>query len=59
MVRLAVFCDRSSVTLIRAIFTLLLFTGSISVLLVKPSGRVALLELGGAGHFPPDMLTFN
>jgi len=33
--------------------------GSISVLLVKPSGRVALLELGGAGHFPPDMLTFN
>ena len=34
-------------------------SGSITVLLIKPSGRVALLELGGAGHFPPEMLTFN
>ena len=33
--------------------------GSITVLLIKPSGRVSLLELGGAGHFPPEMLTFN
>jgi len=33
--------------------------GSISVLLIKPSGRVSLLELGGAGHFHPDLLTFN
>ena len=33
--------------------------GSITVLVIKPSGRVSLLELGGAGHFPPEMLTFN
>ena len=33
--------------------------GSITVLLIKPSGRVSLPELGGAGHFPPEMLTFN
>jgi len=33
--------------------------GSISVFIIKPSGRVSLLELGGAGHFHPDMLTFN
>jgi len=33
--------------------------GSITVLVIKPSGRVSLLELGGAGHFPTDMLTFN
>ena len=33
--------------------------GSITVFIIKPSGRVTLLELGGAGHFNPDMLTFN
>lgn len=33
--------------------------GSITVLVIKPSGRVSLLELGGAGHFNPDLLTFN
>jgi len=33
--------------------------GSITVLVIKASGRVSLLELGSAGHFPPDMLTFN
>jgi len=33
--------------------------GSITVLVIKPSGRVSLLELGGAGHFQPDLLTFN
>jgi len=33
--------------------------GSITVLVIKPSGRVSLLELGGAGHFQSDMLTFN
>jgi len=33
--------------------------GSISVFVIRPSGRVSLLELGGAGHFHPDMLTFN
>jgi len=33
--------------------------GSITVLVIKPSGRVSLLELGGAGHFDSEMLTFN
>jgi len=33
--------------------------GSITVLVIKPSGRVSLLELGGAGHFESNMLTFN
>ena len=33
--------------------------GSITVLVIKPSGKVSLLELGGAGHFEPDLLTFN
>jgi len=33
--------------------------GSISVFIIKPSGTVILRELGGAGHFHPDMLTFN
>jgi len=33
--------------------------GSITVFVIKPSGRVSLLELGGAGHFSPEMLTFN
>merc|ERR1712106_281646 len=33
--------------------------GSITVLVIKASGRVSLLELGSAGHFSPDMLTFN
>lgn len=33
--------------------------GSITVLVIKPSGRVSLLELGGAGHFESEMLTFN
>jgi len=33
--------------------------GSITVFVIKPSGRVSLLELGGAGHFHPDLLSFN
>merc|ERR1719422_334545 len=33
--------------------------GSISVFVIRPSGRVSLLELGGAGHFDSEMLTFN
>jgi len=43
----------------RAWLRMAVHNGSISVFIIKPSGRVSLLELGGAGHFHPDMLTFN
>jgi len=43
----------------RAWLRMAVHNGSISVILIKPNGRVSLLELGGAGHFHPDLLTFN
>jgi len=33
--------------------------GSITVVAVPPSGRVKVTQVGEAGHFSPDMLTFN
>jgi len=33
--------------------------GSISVITITPSGRVKCSQLGEAGHFPPNLLTFN
>jgi len=33
--------------------------GSITVVTVAPSGRVKVSQVGEAGHFTPDMLTFN
>jgi len=33
--------------------------GSITVIAVRPSGRVSVSQVGEAGHFPTDMLTFN
>jgi len=46
-------------THIQAWLRMAVHNGSITVLVIKPSGRVSLLELGGAGHFQADMLTFN
>jgi len=43
----------------RAWLRMAVHNGSITILIIRPTGRVSLLELGGAGHFPPDMLTFN
>jgi len=43
----------------RAWLRMAVHNGSISVFVIRPSGRVSLLELGGSGHFSPDMLTFN
>eukprot|EP00092_Neocalanus_flemingeri_P019885 GFUD01021540.1.p1 GENE.GFUD01021540.1~~GFUD01021540.1.p1 ORF type:complete len:315 (+),score=65.89 GFUD01021540.1:57-1001(+) len=43
----------------RAWLRMAVHNGSITVFIIKPSGRVSLLELGGAGHFHPDLLTFN
>jgi len=36
-----------------------LHNGSITVFAVRPNGRVSVRSVGEAGHFPPDMLTFN
>ena len=41
----------------RAWLRMAVHNGSITVFIIKPSGRVILLELGGAEHFHPDLLT--
>ncbi|XP_023335751.1 serine/threonine-protein phosphatase PGAM5, mitochondrial [Eurytemora carolleeae] len=33
--------------------------GSITILEIRPSGNVSLRQVGEAGHFPPQLLTFN
>jgi len=43
----------------RAWLRMSVHNGSITVLVIRPSGRVSLLELGGAGHFDSNLLTFT
>jgi len=33
--------------------------GSISMVTIRPSGGISIRQVGEAGHFPPNLLTFN
>jgi len=33
--------------------------GSISMVVIRPNGRISIRQVGEAGHFPPRLLTFN